>query len=323
MSRLVDRMQDARWMPPSFAFRKDDDRWNGMIWDQTQRLRGFLTEQVRTVPLLMIDNVAEYLYAGTDQEVWDMKADFPNLAPPFPAFFAEWNMPSRMVSRETGVKKLNGRQTVGFWCEGKSVDDMIADGTHSADLRHRPTEETGAPIGWAFTATLIREDRRGEIIAPVGKIDYWIDQQGRMLGQHTMALVGIHKDDPNIEAVRSYVHAHIFPLCLAKSFMHCRNVAMRESGPDAKLSKAHQKRHGKPLYRYHILEIEALKETLRREGGSETTGLKKALHICRGHFAHYEDRGLFGKYKGTFWRPSHVRGSIKEGVVAADYAVKR
>jgi hypothetical protein len=50
---------------------------------------------------------------------------------------------------------------------------------------------------------------------------------------------------------------------------------------------------------------------------------KKALHIARGHFAHYtEDRPLFGKYTGTFWRPAHVRGSADFGTVKSTYKVK-
>lgn len=45
--------------------------------------------------------------------------------------------------------------------------------------------------------------------------------------------------------------------------------------------------------------------------------------FCRGHFSTYtEDRPLFGKVSGTFWVPSHVRGSAKQGVVVSDYNVK-
>ncbi len=67
-----------------------------------------------------------------------------------------------------------------------------------------------------------------------------------------------------------------------------------------------------------------MKEVLRTEGGVETNGLKKALHICRGRFNNYSaDRPLFGNPKlvGPFWIPSHVRGSIEAGAVVKDYSV--
>jgi hypothetical protein len=62
---------------------------------------------------------------------------------------------------------------------------------------------------------------------------------------------------------------------------------------------------------------------MRTEGRVETEGLKRALHICRGHFSHYsEEKPLFGRIAGTFWVPAHVRGSAKEGVIVSDYNVK-
>lgn len=65
-----------------------------------------------------------------------------------------------------------------------------------------------------------------------------------------------------------------------------------------------------------------MREAIRREGDIETNGLKKALHICRGHFANYSpEHPLFGKYVGQFWKPSHVRGSIGSGAVVKDYKI--
>ena len=115
----------------------------------------------------------------------------------------------------------------------------------------------------------------------------------------------------------------IFPALLALSFMFCRNVRKKETEPPSKLSRAYAKRHGQPLTRYYVLEIDPMKEVLRREGDSEATGLKRALHICRGHFATYSaERPLFGRRAGRFWKPMHVRGAVTEGVIAKDYEIK-
>jgi hypothetical protein len=65
-----------------------------------------------------------------------------------------------------------------------------------------------------------------------------------------------------------------------------------------------------------------MKRILKTEGNIESEGLKRALHICRGHFSTYsEEKPLFGRVAGTFWIPAHTRGQIKEGVVISDYKV--
>ena len=73
---------------------------------------------------------------------------------------------------------------------------------------------------------------------------------------------------------------------MAISFMHCRNVAVKKETPPLLLSKKHEKRTGRPLLRYHVIQIDHMKQVLEREGNASTEGLKKALHICRGHFKH-------------------------------------
>jgi len=111
------------------------------------------------------------------------------------------------------------------------------------------------------------------------------------------------------------------PAMLAISFMHCKGVTKTidaTANPDDKWLR----RKLLPQFKYHILEINPFKDVLRREGQSEQTGIKKALHICRGHFCTYTaEKPLFGHFVGTVWKPSHVRGDIKAGAVVKDYSV--
>lgn len=121
-------------------------------------------------------------------------------------------------------------------------------------------------------------------------------------------------------------HYYFTPVLLANAFAHCKNVKISEMPPEPQRPlKNSQKRRGVqqvPHYSYHVLDIEPMKEVLRTEGQSEKTGLTRALHICRGHFATYTDeKPLFGRVTGTFWKPMHVRGSIKAGIAAKDYNV--
>lgn len=117
-----------------------------------------------------------------------------------------------------------------------------------------------------------------------------------------------------------------YPALLAISFMHCKNVKIPPQEPIPKLSRAFQKRHGRPLLRYHTLEIEPMKKVLETEGEIGKNGLKRALHLCRGHFATYTpEKGMLGRKLDapvTVWKPAHVRGSASEGIVAKDYSVK-
>ena len=136
---------------------------------------------------------------------------------------------------------------------------------------------------------------------------------------------GYDINTPNHDEVDEYlkhlIHSFHVPL-LTFSFMNCRNVTKRdvtsEIGPSAKWLR----RQKAPEIRYHVLDINPMKEVLRTEGNIEANGLKKALHICRGHFAHYEN-GLFGRGEAcTVWKPSHVRGSVENGIVDKDYRIK-
>jgi hypothetical protein len=51
-------------------------------------------------------------------------------------------------------------------------------------------------------------------------------------------------------------------------------------------------------------------------------GLKRALHICRGHFKDYTKRGLFGKIHGVFWWSEHLAGALQRGLVKKEYSVR-
>ena len=57
------------------------------------------------LPVLLIDNVAEYFYSGTDQEYWSLDKDFPNLAPPFRSFWCEFKMVRTIHSKRRRYRR--------------------------------------------------------------------------------------------------------------------------------------------------------------------------------------------------------------------------
>ncbi len=136
-------------------------------------------------------------------------------------------------------------------------------------------------------------------------------------------LVAFPQDPAQMEEVSDVRRCYFSPVYLAMGFLNCRNVGLRTNVPPPKASRKHEKRHGFPLATYKTLEIDPMTAALERDGGASKHGLKRALHICRGHFATYSpERPRFGRDVGTFWISQHIRGSKKHGEVIKDYAVK-
>lgn len=114
----------------------------------------------------------------------------------------------------------------------------------------------------------------------------------------------------------------LIPTQMALAFLHCKNVRISESIPKRHEQRA-AKRRGDPVLTFRTLDIEPMRKVLANQGGIARNGLKKALHICRGHFATYtDDKPLFGKYSGQFWIPAHVRGTAEAGTIVKDYRVE-
>jgi hypothetical protein len=87
--------------------------------------------------------------------------------------------------------------------------------------------------------------------------------------------------------------------------------------------KARQRR-GKPYFeRTYTLNIAPMKKVLNEDGQAAVTGIKQAFHLCRGHFRTYDEnsKGLFGRYKGTFWVPAHTRGDEQLGKIGKQYTI--
>jgi hypothetical protein len=125
------------------------------------------------------------------------------------------------------------------------------------------------------------------------------------------------------DSVNPFLHT----LLLSMSFLHCRNVNLDTvTPPKHVVHNKNAKRRGETDFQpvqFKTLDIKPMRQVLKTEGQEDTQGTAKALHICRGHFKHYEEgRGLFGKYHGTYWFPQHTRGTLDRGTVVKDYRIQ-
>jgi hypothetical protein len=114
----------------------------------------------------------------------------------------------------------------------------------------------------------------------------------------------------------------VFPVLMAITFLNCKNVVAEEVAPDAEAERRWVARHKKPSFRYKVLRIEPMTEAIRRARAGTEPGTSP-LHICRGHFKDYRERGLFGRFRGVYWWDNHFRGKAENGVVVKDYEVGR
>lgn len=114
--------------------------------------------------------------------------------------------------------------------------------------------------------------------------------------------------EPEHPPIENDVIATLFPVFLATSFCHCKNVAVTEIPiPDKVLKKRSAKGIWTPKVRREI-HIEPMKKILRHTPGTKQDDLKRQLVIRRGHFKDFkEGRGLFGKHHGLYWWESFVR----------------
>jgi len=319
--------------------------------EERARLHADLIREVRVVPRFLIDNVMEFYFKTSPKICWEVWNDFPNVAPPFEAFWVEGRFPDQlnmggtMKSAKEFAAELRGPliKQCGYFCNAV------------------PLAEDGEWWGWSVSGSMYCRYARGSIVGPLGTVvipvrkdgtptcttdlppglkDSFVALLGQDIGDGVATVMGWSREfvewvmeyqSPKptssevIEMVSSQLQMSIDgfkPIMLALSFLHCKNVKVREQRPPPRLMRARKKKRKGGLLTYKVLDIEPMRIVLSTEGSMDEVGPQKALHICRGHFAHYtEDAPLFGRVTGSFWRTQHYRGSAHHGVVKKDYRV--
>lgn len=302
--------------------------------------RNFLQETV----CFDIAGVANYFWSHAQRGWDDWRDGYPTIAPVFEDCWMEGRRP--LVNEITNAERLNIESIPYRWgvrftasnqfspsipyarfLEMTSNDTDATETGHSLEgLGNKLALEDNDLIQWVVLVSTWTQPEKNSLVRTGQQVDIAIDPQGLMLGQPV-----IYPNDPRYpnssawkendgKAELDLLRVSLFAL----SLLHCKNVARVEHAPDAALQRARQRRNKPPLTKFYTLEIEPMKQVLKKEGGIESNGLKKALHICRGHFATYSpDRPLFGRVAGKFWIPAHARGSKSAGEAVKDYAIKK
>lgn len=320
MTRLVDRLLESGFPRVTTGSVKAQQSYYNRCDDMIDRL-------LEEPPVIVVDNVAEFLFnEEKDGKSWRYDTDFPNIAPPFSSWWMEYKVPRN-------IEHLKGLNAIGVFVniwdmqvEALMPDNLLTGAKPLLDSlpKDRPPrwlcqwqmvmEGDGAMLGAGAAMVMvsaIAEDGKpiGGVLGSVSSCFYTNDDEKTPKNPTVIELVGTAVD-------------LLHPMLLALSMMHCRNVTLVEGTiPRHERRRAEKEKVRAPL-RFSTVNIAPMTRILRDEGKSGSHGLQKAMHICRGHFKHFDEKPLFGRVTGTFWWGSMVRGTSSRGKVVHDYEVK-
>lgn len=283
-----------------------------------------LPEVLSGTQVIDYSNVSNYYNENEGYKNWTLREMF-GMRPPFESCWFE-------CSNETikeSVGKVPNRS--GVW-------------VHASEVLPTSTVVEGAKFDWiagvvpenciVLTLLVIQFYNKlssrirsqfgvSEYIQFLGSAFLVIDETGKAIAGLKVPNIQGELSEEKSELYVDAIACEVFPVLFSIQFMNCKNVKTVRNEPSKTLEDSYMKRHKRPMLRYYTIEIEPMKKVLENEGGIKGNGIKKALHLCRGHFAHYTpDKPLFGRVTGTVWKPAHVRGNPSEGIIAKDYSLK-
>lgn len=303
----------------------------------------------RDVEVIYADNVYEYC-GEKERQSSDIMEDLPNCAPPFSVFWVEARIPQKFQRKEA----IGISNNIAVFCLcPKREDWKLLSGT----LPGKPTatEETVTQVfqrwpdaHWVICGTPLFEciyeggEKADNTVAHGARFFIPIAQDGRVLAppvtQIPREALGDEEaanftqfDDLNTEGNKNLAWLNVLAyrysyfLLSVCCFFNCKNVDAVKIPPPEKLNKKRRANGKAPLVGYHVLVLDKIAAAVRAAGSNiEQSGIKLALALQRGHFKHYEKgRGLFGRWKGTYWWNENARGDEANGIVVKDYATTR
>jgi hypothetical protein len=295
---------------------------------------GALKQAIAQKDLEIIDgsNVAQYMWSGV-KPGWDLIGDVPNIAPPFPRMWIECRAPNigkTPDGKTFSIDRTHIPGTWGLYIQAELIADIQAREVSSTEGQYVPAADAeGAK--WLLFCVLYAE---AEHQRPDGPLHAWwlpVGADGRIIMKRAedgstrpyfkTSMLNPDATNEEISAAEFFWLLPFITCMMTISFMHCKNVKQLVQTPPPKAMREAKKAYGRELVAYKVLQIEPMKRVLLHEGAAGTKGIQHALSVCRGHFKTFEQKGLFGKYTGTFWWADHARGLAEKGTVVHDYEV--
>jgi hypothetical protein len=319
--------------------------------DELQSSYRSVCEQSKSFEHIAGDNVLEYIWdkwhpnkqGDLNQEGYLATADldYPNLAPPFRNFLISFSKPLMLNSYESGSDVETYRACtwgVSFYSYGitstlpDSTISILADnGESRASLRSKGAKW----VLYAFPFCITRNSKA--VVPPYFCNVFFLKDDGATLLKVFEYDTGAaerftsHYGGTTEDTIRDWALMYEPFLAAALTtvtMMHCRNIEVvekrdiRSIGKRPSLGRVAKSPSGGITFKTVVIP-DTLKRTLETEGNISKTGIKQALHLCRGHFKDYRfGAGLYGKHKEIFWFSEHERGSVDYGKIIKDYQMK-
>jgi hypothetical protein len=332
MSRLLDRiLTSCQRFRPSML--DDETKFEETVLDQLRqqlgpnlpkeivaRVRAHEGEPIATedaplfelegIPVIAADDVG--LYVSALEEGTEMSDVVASMAPPFDQFFIEF----QRVPNALGLHAWGAHFTA------------VSDPVEIAETH--PRKNDNRYPRWVYVIQTYLEKRKGEPCGPaaiylcgLAEDGTWFKHSdGKLYWESRFPSMSSEPPREVQEEWSKIIAQLLFPALMALSFMHCKNVTLDAIVPSEKLSRRHLKRHGRSLLSYGELRIDPIRKLLEQQREGVGGSLRKALHLCRGHFKTFtNDAPLLGRATGTYWWAPQMRGTQSEGVALRDYRI--
>ena len=331
MTRLADRMLlGCQPLRPSLVFGRDglDSylRWEmseqspkplnekeferGLSIERAQLLsseslssRQFDVTELDGVPVFVADEVA--MYASSLPEGTYLGDIVSSMAPPFDNFFVEFQGVPNVWEYKIIESGFKHSQNVHAWgClitvinNPNEIEYAAKHFIHSSSC----IEGIEGKPRWVLTINTFLEWEKGKPFGPAAIHRVGLAEDGTWLRHgdgHLWWEGGMPNQIVPFEVNQlwtDFIALLVFRALLTISFLHCKNVEIRPITPPEKLSQRHHKKHGRDLVRYHVLDIKPMRRLLEQHRTGLGLSLRRALHICRGHFKTFTaDAPLLGR----------------------------
>lgn len=314
MARFYDRVLEDGLRPPLAA----------------RGMSQVILADLQRATVVKLDNVARWFYGGTDQEHWLIARDFPVILSPFETAWYEWHHDGHVRSEKYG-EYWQPSATMGFLVRVFERGDYTQ--VFGRDIVEAYREERNIEIRPRWVQEVLAFVDAGKGKPARGPVAAWrvpITAEGASCVNEPEEAVYemfpfMATDMPaeRLDVIQKGLIASIYPTYMAIALMHCKNVKRTAHEIPEPVQKKRKRKDKLPLTRYYTLEIDALKEDVRAQGGAKSGGFNRAIHMRRGHFKHYTpDRPLFGKHVGRWFWADQLVGTPEIGRINKDYSPK-
>lgn len=337
------------------------DRWPNLIKALEVEALTEGADTTNMVPV-RISELARQFFEQTDVGI-NIDDLYPNVAPPWDATWYEYSIPKKglpiitegekiilpyserlntiaIVQGVTRVKEEDSLNAIRQdWVLRRLVEVphigkhfWNAAGSKGFLERSKIITDSKEQIGWIVSNIIFAEVGNNRLIS-LGVSGNYISIDGKLLPEKTGLFI------PNVDNIQgvfpelfksefgiSLLSVFYMPVWFCMGLLNCKNVET-VSIPNSRFEEHHwrkKKKRGLVIYKTLNIHLPGNKKKAVNSEDRESDE-KRSFHICRGHWADYREKGLFGKeeLKGIYWIPQHTRGSLSEGEVRKAYNLKK